>query len=104
MTIDNDWLLEQITEAELEQLTAAEIVAARKAGKLNELLGAEIPLDAEKIRAAAAGLDIPADPEPDTSQISREALELMQPADIVAARKAGRLDSILGYDQLPDKK
>ncbi|MBC2867319.1 hypothetical protein [Streptomyces mexicanus] len=72
---------DQITEDELTTMSPHEIVEARDAGRLNQILGLPVR-------------DIPAD-----GQLTQENLDQMTPTEIVQARDAGRLDRLLS---LPD--
>lgn len=72
---------DQITEDELKTMSPHEIVEARNAGRLNQILGLPVR-------------DIPAE-----GQLTQEHLAQMTPAEIVEARDAGRLNRLLG---LPD--
>ena len=71
-----------------------EISRARAAGELAVLMGAsEPPVD---IAATAAAALVEAASVPEHGQITREALDNMTAAEIVQARKAGRLNDVLG--------
>lgn len=72
---------EQLTDADLKNMTAQQIVQAREDGKLNQLLGIPVPGDV-----------------PDTGQLTREHLQHMTPQQIVDAQQASRLDQLLASD------
>ncbi|MET8532397.1 hypothetical protein ABZV67_10670 [Streptomyces sp. NPDC005065] len=83
----------QLTQADLANMSAAEIVAAKRAGKLNSLLG--IPLTLNQTLDAAERTK---DSAPVTEgQLTLADLDNMSPAEIVSAKRAGRLDVLLGH-------
>lgn len=75
---------EQLTIDDLKAMTPEEIVLAKAAGELNDLLGIATP-------------DIPAE-----GQLTREHIQHMTPEQIVEARAAGRFDDLLSGAQTPD--
>jgi len=73
--------LRQLTEHDLQGMSAEEIVQAREAGQLNELLG--MPAPAPPFSAV--------DDEGKPRAITEEDLVTMSPEAIVKARRAGQL-------------
>ena len=103
----------QRTLTDLKTMSPEQIVAARAAGQLAELMGAAAPVDL----AATAGEVEPSGPRPPTpnpgqagaapygplplAQLDREDLASMSPEAILAARDAGQTDNLLGMAPKP---
>lgn len=76
--------VEQLSRDDLANMTPEEIAAAHAAGKLNQIVGAPVPLDMERYYADVAE-------KKQTHRITREELSYMKPEDVVEAYNAGRL-------------
>ena len=77
----------QLTRAQLSELTPAEILRAKEAGQLRDLLQGP---------AKADPVEIPSPDSGSINQITREQIKAMSPDQILAAREAGQLASLLG--------
>ncbi|MET7858812.1 hypothetical protein ABZS81_16645 [Streptomyces sp. NPDC005318] len=75
----------QLTREDLDGLSPAEIMKAKREGKLDALLGPGSNAHRNAINA-----------DPDPNQFTAEDLDGMSPAEIVSAKRAGRLDALLG--------
>jgi hypothetical protein len=106
---------QQLTAEDLETMSTAEVTAAAKAGQLRDLredpripatgalnerhLAIMAPEDIEAARKAGrldALLGKPTRHIPPRGQLNEEHLKLMTPEEIVAAEEEGRLDELLG--------
>lgn len=89
----------QLSQAELDELSQVEIVAAHKAGKLDALARGENPqhssiAESEREQEQAAAGD-----DDGTAQIvDIEKLRRMSATEVVEAHRAGRLDAMIAGD------
>ena len=97
----------QLGKDDLKHMSAQDIVAAKEAGRLDNLLG--IGAQPEPSAQPAAS-DIPSRPREglrsgsvsandQSSQLSRNQLKNMKPDEILAAKEQGRLNQLLGIER-----
>ncbi|MFD0033706.1 hypothetical protein ACFVJK_36830 [Streptomyces sp. NPDC127172] len=94
---------EQLSRADLAAMSPEAITEARRSGRLNVILGRQEATTNEVLDVIERDQAAASEAEPTgrsaalaDGQLSREDLDTMSPADIVKAKRKGRLNALLG--------